>query len=219
MKRLDVSPPTFVISPASIPDLEPASRLIVLVPESDLDTALAAQKICEMANAHENRVQLLGLSRDAAHEPGIRRQLVILSAMLKDPAIFVESKIEYGRDWLNAVRFHWHRGDVIVCFAEQPSGYTGKALSQMLESNLNATVYVIAGVGGQQKESLRSAWLFNTMAWIGSIALILGFFWVQAQITQAPQNGQSTFLLYLSLFAEAGSLWVWNNLFDQRIGK
>lgn len=218
MNKLDTNPPVFIISPASHPDLVPASRLIVLVPDSELDPALAARKIREVAKAMESRIQLLGLSVDAAHEPRIRRQLVTLAAMLEDSTIFVESKIEYGKDWLNAVRFHWQRGDVIVCFSEQLSGASGKSLSRILESNLNAAVYVIAGVG-QQKKSQPSAWLYNALAWSGSIVLILVFFWAQVQLTQPPQNTLHTFLLYLSLFAEVGSIWTWNILFDPRIGK
>lgn len=218
MNKLDTNPPVYIVSPASSADLQPASRLIVLVPDSELDTVLAARKIREVAKAMESRVQLLGLSRDAAHEPGIRRQLITLAAMVADSTIFVESKIEYGKDWLNAVRFHWHRGDVIVCFTEQLSGLSGRSLSRILESNLNAAVYVIAGAG-EQKKSVRPVWLYNALAWIGSIALVLGFFWLQVQLTRSPQDSSGTFLLYISLFAEAGSIWFWNNLFDQRARK
>lgn len=218
MNKFDTKSPIYIVSPASGPDLMPASRLIVLVPDSELDTALAARKIREAAKAMESRVQLLGLSRDAAHEPGVRRQLITLAAMVADPAIFVESKIEYGKDWLNAVRFHWHRGDVIVCFSEQLSGPSGRSLSRILESNLNAPVYVIAGAG-VEKKSPHPNWLYNALAWIGSIALILGFFWIQVQLTRSPRISSGTSLLYISLFAEAGSIWFWNNLFNRRAGK
>lgn len=214
MKRLDTSPPAFVVSPASTPDLMAAKRLIVLVPETELDTALAARKIREVAKAMESRVQFLGLSRDAAHEPRIRRQIVTLAAMVEDPTLYVESKIEYGSDWLNAVSSHWHRGDVIICFSEQLS----RGSSRILESNLNAAVYVITNAENQ-KESKNPVWLFNVLAWSGSIALILVFFWIQVRLTQPPQNSLNSFLLYLSLFVEVGSIWLWNNLFNQRIGK
>lgn len=213
MKKLDVSPPTFTVAPASISDLQPAPRLIVLVPESEVDAAILARKIRELANNLESRVQLIGLSKDAAHEPGVRRRLVTLSAMVEDPHVFVQTNIEFGNNWLNAVKPHWHSGDVIVCFSEQNSGISGKPLNQILESNLHATVYVITGIQ-QTKERSFPFWKSNTLAWTGSIGLILAFLWLQLKLTQPPQDWAQTLLLYTSLFAEAGSIWFWNNLFN-----
>lgn len=213
MKKLDVLPPAFIVSPASSSDLQPASRLIVLVPEFEADVAIVARKIRDVAKALESRVQLLGLSRDALHEPAIRRQLVTLSAMIEDPAIFVESNVEFGSNWLNAILPHWHPGDVIVCFAGQPSGPNGRPLKQILESNLSATVYVLSGIE-MQKEHRSSRWVSNTMAWAGSIGLILGFFLLQVKLIQYSQSWGQTLLLYGSLAVEAGSIWLWNNLFS-----
>lgn len=213
MKKLDVIPPAFVVTPASFSDLQPASRLIVLVPEFETDAAILARKIHDVAKALESRVQLIGLSKDAAHEPGVRRRLVTLSAMVETPAIFVESKVEIGSSWLNAVQPYWHQGDVIVCFAEQPSGFGNKPLHQILRSNLNATVYVLSGIP-MQTENSRPSWLPNILAWSGSIGIILGFFWLQVNLVQLAQHGIQTVLLYGSLLAEAGSIWAWNNLFS-----
>ncbi len=217
MNKLDVSPPTFTVFPASFSELQPVRRLIVLVPESEVDSALAARKIWELANALESRVQFLGLSKDAEHEPSVRRQVVALSAMVGDENIPVESKIEIGNDWLNAVKSEWHEGDVIVCYAEHRSGLTRRPLSQILESNLNATVYVLGGF--HQEVHMRASWIFDTLAWAGSIAIILGFFWLQSKLGQFSTDWAYSTLLYISLFAEAGSIWAWNNLFEKHIGK
>ena len=217
MNKLDVSPPTFTVFPASFSDLQPVRRLIVLVPESEVDSALAVRKIWELANALESRVQFLGLSKDAEHEPSVRRQVVTLSAMVGDENIPVESKIEIGNDWLNAVKSEWHEGDVIVCYAEHRSGLTRRPLSQILESNLNATVYVLGGF--HQEVHMRASWIFNTLAWAGSIAIILGFFWLQSKLGQFSTDWAYSTLLYISLIAEAGSIWAWNSLFEKHIGK
>jgi hypothetical protein len=214
MKKLDVIPPAFVITPASLPDPQPASRLIVLVPEFEADASILARKIQDVAKALESRIQLIGLSKDATHEPGVRRRLVTLSALVETSTIFVESKVEIGNNWLAALKPHWHHGDVVVCFAEQPSGFGNtQPLHQLLQSNLNATVYVLSGIQ-IQKEHSRPNWLSNALAWTGSIGIILVFFWLQVSLSQPAQNGLQTALLYGSLFAEAGSIWAWNNLFS-----
>ena len=218
MNKLDVSPPALTLSPASFSDPYPARRLMVLVPESEVDTALMARKIWELANALESRVQFLGLSKDAALESSLRRQLVTLSAMVGSGNISVESKIEIGNDWLSVVMSEFHEGDVIVCFAEQRPGFARKPLNQILESNLNATIYMLAGFH-QQEDRLRFNWMFNAMAWAGSIGIILGFFWLQSKLTQFPADWAHTILLYISLFVEVGLIWVWNNLIDKYTGK
>lgn len=213
MNKLDVQPAEYNVSPASSTDLQPAGRLIVLVPEFEAEPALVARKIQDVAKALESRVQLIGLSKDAAHEPGIRRQLVTLSAMVEDATLFVESNVEFGNSWLNAVSTNWHPGDVVVCFAGQRVGFGSKPLAQILQSNLNVPVYVLSGIQ-IQTERKRPAWLTNVMAWSGSISLILGFFWLQARLIQAAQNELQTILLYGSLLAEAGTIWLWNTLFN-----
>ena len=94
MDKIEVNSPALTVFPASFSTLQPARRLIVLVPESEADTALAARKIWELANALECSIQFLGLSKDAAHEPGIRRQLINLSAMVEDKNISVSQKLK-----------------------------------------------------------------------------------------------------------------------------
>ncbi|MBK8822210.1 MAG: hypothetical protein IPN58_06260 [Anaerolineales bacterium] len=219
MSKLDINFSDLEVSPASFPDLQPARRLIVLVPDSEVDTTLLARKIWELANALESRVQFLGLSRDAAHEPRLRRQIINLSAMVGDGNhISVESKIEFGTNWLNAVKSEWREGDVIVCFTEQRAGFTRRPLSQILESNLNATIYLLTGFH-QQEDRLRSSWIFNGIAWAGSILIIFSFSWLQIKLTQSPQDWEYRALLYISLIIETGSIWMWNNLFEKYTGK
>lgn len=209
--KLDVKPAEYTVSPASSPDLQTASRLIVLVPEFEAEPAIVAQKIRDAAKALESRVQLIGLSKDAAHEPGIRRQLVTLAAMVESSTVFVESNIVPGSNWLHAVSSNWHPGDVVVCFAGQR--ISNKPLSQLLQSSLNVPVYVLSGVQ-LEPERQRPARLSSALAWGGSISIILGFFWLQAMFAQPAQSGIQTALLYGSVILEAGSIWFWNNLFN-----
>jgi len=212
MTKLDSISAPLTYPSASVLDRARERRLIVLVPEFEVDTAVTARKIWELASALEGCVQLLSLSRDAAHEPGLRRQLVALSAMVKDEHISVESKIELGSNWLNVVKAEWQEGDVIACFAEQRMGFPGRPLNQILESNLNATVYVLTSLSQQEKRP-PSAWISDAKAWAGSLVIILGFLGLQLKLTQFPHDWTHTFLLYASIFAEAGTIWFWNSLF------
>lgn len=212
MNKLDSTPPSLTFSIASHSDPQPAHRLIVLVPESEVDTTETARKIWELANALKCHVQFIGLSKDTVREPGLRRQLVILSALVRDDWVHVESKIEFGSNWLKVVECNWRKGDVIACFEEQQTGFARKPLGRVLESNLNTTIHVLSGF--QYPERSRSDWLRNVMAWAGSLGIIAGFFWMQVKITQLPEDWVHTALMYLSIPIEVGLIWGWNALFS-----
>ncbi len=212
MNKLDSSPPSLTFPLASHADLRPVRRLIVLVPESEAEPANAARKIWELANALGSRVQFLGLCKDATYEPSLRRQIVTLSAIVGDGnTVPVESKIEFGSNWLTAVKSHWQAGDVILCFAEQRAGLIRKPLSQILESSLNATVYVLSGLNTQNRP--RPTWLSQVAVWTGSLGIIAGSALLQIRITSMPRDWAQTTLLILSIVVEAWLIWVWNSIF------
>jgi hypothetical protein len=211
MSRLDTSPPTLTFPPVSFADPHPIRRLIVLVPDAESDYTTAVHRIWELAKASECRVQLLGLCNDAAQESSLRRQLVTLSALVGDGNVPVESKIEFGSTWLNAVKSNWREGDVLVCFTEQRAGMRSRTLSQLLESNFAATIYVLDDLS--QPDRAQSNWKSSVMAWMGSIGIILGFLWLQVKIYPSSSNWMGTVLLLLSIPVEIWLVWIWNSLF------
>lgn len=201
---------SFVVDSASHSDHHPVDRLVVLVPV-DADSTPATHRVWELANAIGARIQFLGLCKDPAYEPSLRRQLVTMSALVADQRISAEAKVEIGTNWVTAVKTNLQEGDLIVCFAEQRAGLFHRPLSQILESNLNTTVYVLSGF--QPPERPRSNWSVSLMMWAGFIGIIAFFFWAQVKLTQLPDDWAHTLLLYLSLFAEVGLIGVWNSLF------
>ena len=189
-----------------------ASRIIVLVPESEVDIALAARRIWELANASGGHVQLLGLCRNATQEPSLRRQLVTISALVGDGRVSVESRVELGNNWLDIVKRDAREGDLIVCFAEQRAGIMHRPLNQILESNLKTTVYIISGL--YQADRTRANWLSQAIAWIGSIGIMGLFFLLQIRIGTTQQEWEQTLLLILSVLGEIWLIWGWNSLFS-----
>lgn len=221
----NANPPSSTLLPASHPEPSkgyppgdsarqfptPFRNLVILVSDCELDAVAAAQKIWELAQTYGGRIQFLGLCGDVGQEPSLRRQLVTMSAMVANGNGPVEFKVEFGKSWLELVKENWRTGDVIVCFAEQHIGLLKKPLSQILKTNMNATVHVISGL--YPPHSSRPNWLPGAMAWAGSIGIIVCFFWFDVKITQLPQDWAHITLLYLSLLIEVGLIWVWNSLF------
>jgi len=209
--KLDSISSALAISGVSLRDAQPASNLLVLVPESGIDPTLAARAVWELATTLQCRVQLLGLSADAAHESALRRQLVIMTALIQDGEVSTQASLEFGNNWLGTVKEYMKPGDRVVCFHEQWTGFPHRPLGQMLESNLQATVYVLSGF--DSLEPNRVVWRSAALAWFGPIVIILAFFWAQMRLGTTPQGGFQSALFILSILLEGLTIWAWNSLF------
>lgn len=189
--------------------LQPAHRLIVLVP-SDSDFSAATPRLWELANALNAHVQLLGLCRDAAQEPNLRRDLVTMASMLRGARVSVDVNVEFGTTWIEAVKRNIQVGDRIVCFAEERAGLLHRPLSQILQSNIDATVYILSSLHPKTRPG--PSWLSQTMLWTGSLAIIVIAFLLQVRIASLPQDWVQTTLFIVSAMAEVWLIWVWNSL-------
>jgi hypothetical protein len=188
---------------------EKAQRLIVLIP-ADLDYTWVTRQIWELANAAHPRVQLLGISKAASDEPGMRRQLATVAALIHHGHVSVEVKVESRTSWLQAVRANYQPGDTIVCFAEH-RGFLHKPMHQILETNLDASIYVLSEPQSQKSEPKRFS---QVLGWSGSIAIILAFGVVQARISRLPEDWFQSVLFILSILVEFRLIWTWSSLHD-----
>lgn len=219
MQKLDHSPAKTIFPSIQLIDASPqrdsgsvdSRRLLVIVSDSEFDAPAAARRVLEVASAFKSRILFLGLCTDAVKEPSLHRQLVTLSAMIRDEHIPFDMKVESGRDWLTSVRSHWQEGDMLVCISGQRAGTRKMLLGPLLQSNFNSTVYVLDS--GIQPEHTKSNWISTLLAWTGSICILLGFFWLQINIDRNPHNWASTVILIGSIPVEGLLIWVWNSLF------
>jgi hypothetical protein len=176
-----------------------------------MDAPAAARKILEVAGTSGRSVLFLGLCADRAQEASLRRQLIILSAMIRDAGFPFELKIESGRDWLPIVKSHWREGDALVCFAGQKAASRRTSLGLLLQTNIPATLYVL-NVPSQAEKNARPKWLSSMLAWVGSIGIIVGSFLLQVRVDQTFSSWAAMPILFASLLAEGWLVWVWNNL-------
>jgi hypothetical protein len=186
-------------------------RFIVLIPV-DLDYHALTHRLWELASAAKMNIQLLSLCKDANQVPGVRRGLVTMASLLQDGRISTEVKVGIGSNWLNLVKQNYQPGDVIICFAEQHAGLLHRPLNQILKANLDAPVYILPG--SYTREYSSSNRIFQTIAWTGSIGIVVGFFLLQSRIVLLPIDWTRTTLLILTIIFEFWLIWVWHNLFD-----
>lgn len=220
MNKLDVSSPAFILSPASQSDPLTRSgqrpgqgrRLIVLFPASEADTPSLSQRIWEIARSLQLNVLLLSLCNDFNEEAQLRRKLITLASVIKDPNVSTEIMIEHGNDWVRQVSKVWQEGDVLACYAGQKVGLMRKPLDQVLKSNLNAPIYFLAENEPVQNEN--SIFISQVVSWAGSLAILGGFLWAEVKIVQLPQDWAHTALLYFSIGMEFALVWAWNSIFS-----
>src|SRR5689334_9459118 len=129
-------------------EVKPASRLMILIP-ADVDYALVMKRVWELAMATGMHIQFISLCRDLSEEPRLRRELVTMSALIRDGRVCVEAKVEIGTSWVDVVKNNYQPGDMIVCFAEQNIGLFHRPLSQILQANMKAPIYILSGLAPQ----------------------------------------------------------------------
>jgi len=221
MNKLDLSSPTFALSPASHSDPStrsasaqrpgPAPRLIVLFPASEPDTHDLENRIWEIARSLQLNVLLLSVTNDFEEEYQLRRKLITMAAMIKDPFVATDILIEHGNDWVKQVKKIWRKGDIVACYANQKAGLMRKTLDEILRSSLNMPVYILAD--SQSVKSSKPGILAQILFWSGALAIIGGFFWAETQLVKLPQDWAHSVLIYVCLFAEFAFIWLWNSLF------
>lgn len=183
-------------------DTRIARRFVVPVTNLEIDFTVIARRVWELANATGASIQFIGLCDDAAQELSLRRTLATMSAIVNNGNIASGSEIVLGKDWMDGVKSRVQAGDTVVCWHEQ--------YSRLLLSDLNAPVYFIPERYPLNRP--RSNWLAQVATWLGFIAIIIFFFFLQVEIDRF-MKGWSIVLQVLSVVGEFGLIWFWNNLF------
>ena len=211
MNKLDASPHIFTLSPVSHSDPNSVPRLIVLFPASETDTPDLEHRIWEVARSLHLNVLLLSLTNDYDEEAQLRRKLVTMAAMIKDPNVSTEIMIEHGSDWVRQVRNIWQAGDIVACYAGHKVGLMRKPLDQVLKSHFEATIYILSVF--QPARNLNLTFVSRALFWLGSLGIIAGFLWAEIKVIQLPQDWAHNALIYACVAVEIVLIWLWNFLF------
>jgi hypothetical protein len=133
-----------------------------------------------------------------------------MASLLEDGQVCAEVKVEIGTNWLAVVKSNYKTGDAMVCITTQFAGILSRPLSQVLESNFKATVYILSTPASPKAKSDA---LSQMAAWLGFVGIMIGFGILQANIVQLPKGWLQSILLTLSVFPEFWLIWVWNARF------
>lgn len=191
-----------------------ANRLLVLVPDLDMDEVVLAQRVWSLAQPRALPVLYLGISAGPVRESSVRRRLATLAAITRDNRILVESRYLPVHNWLEAIQAVCRPGDLIVsppdrALALPSNGH--RSGRKRLSAIVDAPVHHLPESLFETRPD-RGWRLKHFLFWPVSLAAIAGFFWLQAQIDQATQDPIRTILLCISVLAEVGLLMLWHTL-------
>lgn len=211
MTKLDSTPPSLTYPIAPHFDRGPTNRLIVLFPAEAGDSPNQTHRIWEIARSSGLNVLILSLCNDVYAESQLRRQLITMAAMVGDAQICAEFQIDHGHDWVKQLKSIYRSGDVIACYAGQRVGLMQKPLHEVLRLQWDATIYVLSA--DRPIKNSKPKLLSQVSFWLGALAIVGGFLWLEVNIVQLPQDWAHNFLFYLCVFVEIGILWFWNSFF------
>jgi hypothetical protein len=206
------TPPTRQTAIASASQLRPhAKRLIVLVPQSEVDEMVLARHVWTMALSGHSQVLYVALVHDADDEARARRSLALLASITRDDRLRVATHLAFQSRWLKALRPLYQPGDAIVCPAEQTVKRFGRSalpLSEQLAAALGTPVHVLEGVSVERPPARREVWpLIREFVPFAIVAAFLEFqMWAT---TQLVRGAAGNVVLALSVVVEFGLIWLW----------
>jgi len=191
-----------------------ANRLVVLVPNQDIDVATFSRRIWSLAFPDRLDILLITLPGDSDYLLTAERRLTTIAAILRDPRLHIETQVFSSRSWLKIARQVWQPGDVLVCPAEQAIS-TGiakrKPLGLALATALKAPVYQLKDFYQPPAPGLPN-WIKAIPYWVVLLATIAGFFKFEAVVDASVKGWIGTLLLLVIVTIEVGLIYLWTSL-------
>jgi hypothetical protein len=188
-------------------------RLIVVVPEEDVDEALLSRQIWNLAVNYQLDVLLITIVANIDESMSARRRLTTIAAMTRDSHFKVEKQIVFSNRWEKALRPYWHQSDMILCPAEKTIEHLfGKKtpLSQALSDRLKASVYTFSGLYKPATNKRLPFWLRQIPFWLGFFIIISIFFYFEVDVDQGIHGWVGQTLLVIVMLIEIGFIYAWN---------
>ncbi len=213
MNRLDPNTQTISLVPlpaSSDSALANTRRIIVIIAGADEENELVF-RILSVAKPLGLAVLLLGICPGPLEESELRRSLITMAAFLRDAGLSTEIRIEYERGWVEKMKAIQRPGDMLACYERQNAWPQLRPLSQVLTSASDAPLYIFTKLHASRPTRL--GFLSQAVSWVGSVAIIAGFFWLQIKVSQSAAGWVTSSLLIVSVLTEVGLIWFWNSLF------
>lgn len=198
---------SWIASREPIPVGQP--RLVVVISAVSDEPALA-RRILALSMDPSLPLLLVGAAATWDAEYELRRSLVAVESFLAAQGRRVELWTDSGHGWLARLAGKCARTDKIACYEELGTAAPRQPLSDLLAEALRLPVRDLTDLVSRPQSRVRL--IPQAAAWLGSIALIAGFWFLQARIVTEMMGWAQNVMLLLTVGAEVSLIWIWNAL-------
>ncbi len=195
-----------------IPDritMTPIRRLVVLIPEGEIDENTLARRIWQLGAGSSLDILFLAQAPYDHQEVYQRRRLASLAYMTSDREIQVQVKVSREQSWSRTLEETQLPGDLLICLENHQTPnhvIWRRPLGKFLSETASVPVYLLAGLkiglGPYQRQRFN-----EILAWTSCLILLGAFSGLQIEIVRSTAETTSTLLLCLSVLAEVFLLY------------
>jgi hypothetical protein len=186
-------------------------RLLVVVPNMDVDEAQLSRKIWTLASNYNLDVLIISVVNNPEESMSASRRLTTLAAMIRDSHFKIEKQVIFSHSWDKALRPFWRQTDLILCPAEtQHYNFWGRdvPLSQFLSDRLKVPVYTFSGLY-QSSVNRLPFWLRKIPFWLGFLLIVAAGFYFESDVDQTTLGWVGQILLIFVVILEISLLYIW----------
>lgn len=194
-------------------NIQTKGRLLVLVPDNELDEARYAKKARLLAESHHLPIIFWGLNHEPDMESQMRRKLVTLSGIAGSEKTRTDFKLLSFASWVDALQDELQAQDIIMCPEEFTSGPYLTTESDGLKSRMKEKVYFVPGVLISAEKVRRETLSWAILNWSGIIFLLVTGFLIEVDFDHQISGLSRTVFQIVILTIEIALLWLWNRLF------
>jgi hypothetical protein len=191
------------------------SRLLVLVPDDELDEAKYAKKARALAESLHLEIVFVGMIRSHDTEPLLRRRLITLSGIAGIDAIksrFIE--LSYPT-WLDITSREFIPGDYILCPEELIKIRTHSNPGESMQSQYGAKLIVVAGIITPMRKQRFDEILQQVLNWAGILVIMGTAFGLEASFDNQTIGITRILGEVILVSLEVGFLWFWFKFFQR----
>jgi hypothetical protein len=190
-------------------------RLLVLVPNEDMDEVRYARKARQVAVANNLDIQFISLNHSPEDEAQARRKLVTLSGIAGTTSITSDFTLRDVPSWLDVIQMEFTAEDHILCPTEINSNSFYPKESEDLRARLNGRVHFIPGMMTSSDRERIERITRIVLNWAGILTVIAVGFLLEVDFDRQIVGLGKT-LAEIAVFAiEIGILWWWNTFVNR----
>jgi hypothetical protein len=184
--------------------LPPSRRLVVILPDAELDIFSLAKQLWNLAAPDRRQVLLLTKPCCEENECHSRVNLTTLASLIRDSSVVVQTQVVLGMSLDQAARKYSQADDVFVCFEDHHiHGFLKKkSLADILAQKTHLPVYTLIGSISETTYPI-SARLIEFVSLAICLAVLIGFFGLEVWIDRNTVGDFRTILEILAVFTEA----------------